>query len=172
VPLSEDSHLKRSFCKAAPSKASEQLVISGTIKGPDCKSINGTAHSLVLEVWQADNTGVYDDIKNPSDYNCRARMKIGSDGSYSYTTIKPGQYGAGANCLRPAHIHLRVTPSSKGSYRELITQMYFKNSPNLGLQDCACTGCSSGNPLLQVGLDGGNRGVFDMTLQEAEVCGK
>jgi protocatechuate 3,4-dioxygenase beta subunit len=121
----------------------------------------------MLEVWQADNTGIYDDIQTPSTYNCRARMKVGSDGKYSYTTIKPGQYGSGTTCLRPAHIHLKVTASLKDSFRELVTQMYFKNSPNLGLEDCACSGCNSANPLLQVALSSGNSGVFNITLEPA-----
>lgn len=140
--------LSQQFCKPAPAKkGAQRLQMSGVIRGPDCKPINGETAGLILEIWQADNSGTYDDNQKTNDSNnCRAAVQIGRDGRYIYTTIRPGKYGS-IGCLRPAHIHLRVR-STKNAYQELVTQMYFPNDSNLGAKDCACQGCSSGNKRL------------------------
>jgi protocatechuate 3,4-dioxygenase beta subunit len=48
-----------------------------------------------------------------------------TDGSYRFTTIKPGSYPAGPNIMRPAHIHFDVT----GRVNRIVTQMYFDGDP-------------------------------------------
>ncbi|KAG2496447.1 hypothetical protein HYH03_005671 [Edaphochlamys debaryana] len=118
---------------------------------------------VVMDVWQANNNGVYDNIDNIYDHDCRVRVRIGKDGSYSYTTIMPAAYG-GRNCLRPPHIHLRLAVPG---YRTLVTQMYFAGNPLNGPNDCGCSFCGSGREVQQTQLDSSGRGRFDVVLTRA-----
>lgn len=81
-----------------------------------------------IEVWQADVRGHYahpsDKTPGAADPNFQgsAAFVAGSDGSYSFITIKPGAYpDDGAGGMRAPHIHFQVT----GSINRLVTQMYF-----------------------------------------------
>ncbi|HEX8413170.1 MAG TPA: protocatechuate 3,4-dioxygenase [Sphingomicrobium sp.] len=82
-----------------------------------------------LEIWQADTNGHY---AHPSDKSAGARdpnfqgyatLRSRADGSYSFTTIRPGPYrDDGAGGMRAPHIHFQVT----GPANRLVTQMYFE----------------------------------------------
>jgi protocatechuate 3,4-dioxygenase beta subunit len=49
----------------------------------------------------------------------------GADGSYRYTTIKPGAYPDGDASPRPPHIHLDIV----GKTDRVVTQMLFPKEP-------------------------------------------
>ena len=80
-----------------------------------------------IELWQANAAGRYahpaDSNPAPLDPNFQgfARLVTGSDGSYRYTTVKPGAYPDGIGNPRPPHIHLDIT----GAGDRLVTQMLF-----------------------------------------------
>ena len=70
-----------------------------------------------IELWQADADGSYHPNANgdasqykPSDLALRGYVLSASDGSYSFTTIYPGQYPG-----RTRHIHMRVSASAYGA---------------------------------------------------------
>lgn len=98
------------------------LVVTGTVYADDCLTpLPGTT----IDVWQADGAGNYD---NDSDaYRFRSRLNAGEDGGYTFKTNVPGKYLNGGQ-LRPSHIHFRVTADS---HRELISQIYFKDDPEI-----------------------------------------
>lgn len=83
-----------------------------------------------LEVWQADANGHY---AHPSDKSAGAHdpnfqgyaaFKSDADGTYRFTTVKPGPYREdGAGGMRAPHIHFQVT----GAANRLVTQMYFQS---------------------------------------------
>lgn len=82
-----------------------------------------------LEIWQADANGHY---AHPSDRSAGARdpnfqgyatFRSRADGTYSFTTIRPGAYrDDGAGGMRAPHIHFQAT----GAVNRLVTQMYFQ----------------------------------------------
>lgn len=74
----------------------------------------------ILDVWQADENGVYDNV----GFNLRGKVKVDGNGEYKLTTIIPGDYQINDNPpdFRCAHIHFKV--SAKG-YKLLTTQLYF-----------------------------------------------
>jgi protocatechuate 3,4-dioxygenase beta subunit len=80
-----------------------------------------------LEIWQANSVGRYshpgDQGSPPLDPNFEgyAKIRTGADGNYSFKTIKPAAYPAGAGWTRPPHIHFDI----KGRASRLVTQMYF-----------------------------------------------
>ena len=89
------------------------------------------AHGAKLEIWQANSHGRYthpnDQHDAPLDDNFEGFAVIETDGNgdYNLKTIKPGAYPAGANTMRPSHIHFDVW----GKTERLITQMYFAGDP-------------------------------------------
>ena len=56
-------------------------------------------------------------------------VRTGSDGTYEFTTIRPGAYLARADIgrYRPAHVHYSLI----GGRSRLITQMYFEGDEHL-----------------------------------------
>jgi protocatechuate 3,4-dioxygenase, beta subunit len=84
-----------------------------------------------IELWQANAAGRYshpaDTSSAPLDPNFQgfAKLVSGRDGSYRYTTIKPGPYPDGDSSPRPPHIHLDVA----GRRDRLVSQMLFPGEP-------------------------------------------
>jgi protocatechuate 3,4-dioxygenase beta subunit len=85
----------------------------------------------LVEIWQANASGRYihkrDQHPAPIDPNFTGigRCITGPDGSYRFTTIKPGAYPwkNHLNAWRPAHIHFSLFGSE--FTQRIITQMYF-----------------------------------------------
>ncbi len=97
------------------------LVVHGTIEGyPSCKSLPGA----VVDVWQADHEGEYDN----RGFDLRGKFRADGKGWYEYETILPGRYEIGRNRFRPAHIHYKVTHPG---HAPLTTQLYFEGDPHL-----------------------------------------
>lgn len=96
----------------------EAIVVHGVVRSAKtCKPIP----NALLDLWQADHHGQYDDDL------WRARVRAGSDGAFSFRTVKPAPYGS-PGFMRPAHIHFVL--SAEG-HRSLTTQLYFEGDPYL-----------------------------------------
>jgi protocatechuate 3,4-dioxygenase beta subunit len=91
--------------------------------------------NALIEVWQANAAGRYHHAKDnhpaPLDphFTGAGRVLTGADGSYQFTTIKPGAYPwrNHHNAWRPAHIHFSVF--GRSFEHRLVTQMYFPGDP-------------------------------------------
>ncbi len=102
--------------KLAEGLKGDPLAISGKVLAPDGTLLK----DAVVDVWQADKEGDYD---NESDkYLLRGRLRTDKDGLYTYETVMPGQYDLGES-KRPAHIHYKVAVDG---HKKLTTQLYFK----------------------------------------------
>jgi protocatechuate 3,4-dioxygenase beta subunit len=105
----------------------ELIEVLGRVLNCDGRPIRGAR----LVIWQANSFGRYahpNDVKTaPLDPNFDGFGEIQSDhdGGYRIMTIKPGAYPAGADWMRPPHIHFDV----QGKFERLITQMYFPGDP-------------------------------------------
>lgn len=93
--------------------------------------------SSLVEIWQANASGRY---AHPQDrwpgaldpnFTGAGRMLTGPDGTFRFTTVRPGAYpwGNHHNAWRPAHIHVSVF--GRCFVQRLITQMYFPDDPLL-----------------------------------------
>ena len=88
-----------------------------------------------MEVWQANAGGRYihqrDQHPAPLDphFTGMGRCLTDADGSYRFTTIKPGPYPwkNHHNAWRPAHIHFSLFGTD--FTQRLVTQMYFPGDP-------------------------------------------
>jgi protocatechuate 3,4-dioxygenase beta subunit len=88
--------------------AGTKIVITGYVYTTDCQPV---ANAL-LDFWQADGNGVYDN----SGYTLRGHQYTDSNGYYQLTTVVPGIYPG-----RTEHIHFKVqAPNGK-----LITSQLF-----------------------------------------------
>src|SRR5262245_59562212 len=90
--------------------------------------------SLILEIWQANAEGRY---RHPIDQSDRlldpqfdgfARIRTADDGSYSFSTIKPGAHPVRQGSAVVRAPHLRYTIFASGIDR-LVTQVFFEDEP-------------------------------------------
>lgn len=94
-----------------PGDPGERLLMRGRVS-----SENGTpVANATLYIRQADGTGVYTEQYQGS-------VQTGSDGTYAFGTVLPGQYSS------TKHIHVHVMHDK---YASLTTEIRFKGDPNL-----------------------------------------
>jgi protocatechuate 3,4-dioxygenase beta subunit len=87
--------------------------ISGLVLTRSCKPVPGA----LLDFWQADADGVYDN----SGYRLRGHQFADREGCYRLRTIMPAPYTG-----RTAHIHVKVQAPNQPA---LTTQLYFPDLP-------------------------------------------
>ncbi len=89
--------------------AGTTLVVTGRVLTVTCQPVAGA----VLDFWQADASGAYDN----AGYRLRGHQRTGGDGGYSLRTVVPGEYPG-----RTGHIHVKVQAPGAAT---LTTQLYF-----------------------------------------------
>ena len=92
--------------------AGTKLVITGYAYSTDCQPV---ANAL-LDYWQADSNGVYDN----SGYTLRGHQFTDANGRYELTTVVPGIYPG-----RTEHIHLKLQAPNG---RLITSQLFFPES--------------------------------------------
>ena len=110
-----------------------------TIRGRLLDGDGRPVRNQLMEIWQANAAGRYihtrDQHPAPIDPNFTGtgRCLTGDDGSYAFTTIKPGPYPwhNHTNAWRPAHIHFSLFGTD--FTQRMITQMYFPGDPLFAL---------------------------------------
>jgi protocatechuate 3,4-dioxygenase beta subunit len=100
---------------AEPGMKGRPLTVTGRVLNTRCEPL---AHAL-LDVWQCDADGVYDN----TGYTLRGKIHTDNKGRYELRTILPPPYKVGEARYRPAHIHLKL--SGPGT-PILTTQLYFE----------------------------------------------
>lgn len=96
-----------------PGQVGTALRISGRVLGTDCAPIAGA----LLDFWQADDAGDYDNV----GFLLRGHQYADQDGAFLVDAIIPGHYLNGAT-FRPAHVHVKVRAPG---FPLLTTQLYF-----------------------------------------------
>jgi catechol 1,2-dioxygenase len=114
-----------------PLAAGSVLIISGHVRGLPTGS---PIPNAVLDVWQADATGVYSvptagPPSDPLSFTNRARLTTDEQGYYEFETVYPGPYKMDDGVWRSPHIHFRVEASN---FAPLTTQLFFEAAVNLG----------------------------------------
>ena len=97
----------------------ERLIITGKVMDMGCQPLK----DAILDVWQANSTGEYDN----EGFTLRGKVKTNNDGTYLIDTIVPKEYATG-DITRPGHIHLKVGAPNQPI---LTTQLYFEGDPYL-----------------------------------------
>jgi len=91
-----------------------RLIITGQVLATNCRPV---ARAL-LDFWQADDVGAYDN----AGYRLRGHQFADDQGRYSLETIVPGLYPG-----RTRHIHVKVQAPNQPV---LTTQLYFPGEPS------------------------------------------
>lgn len=114
------------------------VLVEGKVTDTSGKTLPGAA----IEIWQTAANGLYSnqDEAQP-DYNLRARMIVGEDGRYAFTTIRPAPYtvpddgpagellhATGRHPWRPSHLHFIVMCEG---YETLVTEVFPADDPYL-----------------------------------------
>jgi protocatechuate 3,4-dioxygenase beta subunit len=92
-----------------PGLGGTPLTLRGHVLDSHCVAVAGA----ILDFWQADSGGAYDN----GGYRLRGHQSAGSDGAYHLDTIIPGLYPG-----RTEHIHVKV---ARQGASPLTTQLYF-----------------------------------------------
>jgi catechol 1,2-dioxygenase len=115
-----------------------QVLARGRVTDKDGAPVAGA----LLDVWQADPAGFYDNQDPTLDHmNLRGRFRTDAEGKYWFTTVKPSGYpvplhGPMGEVLtaqsrapyRPAHVHFMV---SAPGWKTLITQVFADDAEHL-----------------------------------------
>ena len=85
--------------------------------------------NLVLEIWQADCTGIFRDAVDPRHADADpnffgwGRAATDKEGRYHFRTIKPGSYAMADGTIRAPHVNVLIL--SSGLMRQLQTVLFF-----------------------------------------------
>ncbi|NJQ00112.1 protocatechuate 3,4-dioxygenase subunit beta [Streptomyces zingiberis] len=109
----------------------ERITVTGRLLDSRGRPVRGQ----LVEVWQANASGRYAHLRDqhpaPLDphFTGVGRCLTAEDGTYSFTTVKPGAYPwrNHTNAWRPAHIHFSLFGTA--FTQRLVTQMYFPGDP-------------------------------------------
>ena len=91
----------------------QRLVIAGTVLATDCRPVD----RALLDFWQADDAGEYDN----QGYRLRGHQFSDAKGGWRLETVVPGIYTG-----RTRHIHVKVQAPNRPV---LTTQLYFPGEP-------------------------------------------
>jgi len=91
----------------------QRLVIAGTVLATDCRPVE----RALLDFWQADDAGEYDN----QGYRLRGHQFSDAKGGWRLETVVPGIYTG-----RTRHIHVKVQAPTRPV---LTTQLYFPGEP-------------------------------------------
>jgi protocatechuate 3,4-dioxygenase beta subunit len=96
-----------------PGMTGQPIEITGYVLTRGCKPVS----QALIDVWQADSTGAYDN----AGFRLRGHLFTDGEGRFRLRTIVPGAYVG-----RTRHIHVKVQPPGG---RILTTQLYFPDEP-------------------------------------------
>jgi hydroxyquinol 1,2-dioxygenase len=122
---------------AAQGASGEPCWVEGLVSDTAGNALAGAE----VEVWEADEDGLYDVQYSDGRTAGRARMRTDADGRYGFWSVKPAPYpipgdgpvgelldAARRSPMRPAHIHFMV---SAPGYRTIVTHVFAAGGPHL-----------------------------------------
>lgn len=114
---------------AGPSVSGERIEIEGRVLDADGQGVP----DALLELWQANAHGKYAHPEDTQEktvepgFRGYGRIPTAEDGSFRFTTIKPGRVPGPDGKLQAPHIVVSVF--MRGLLRRLITRIYFPDDP-------------------------------------------
>lgn len=112
-----------------PDVSGERIAIQGRVLDADSQGVP----DAVLEIWQANSAGKYAHPEDTQDkplekgFDGFGRIPTADDGSFRFTTVKPGRVPGPGDTLQAPHIVASVF--MRGLLRRLVTRIYFPDEP-------------------------------------------
>jgi hydroxyquinol 1,2-dioxygenase len=111
--------------------------VSGTVRSTDGAPVGGAR----IEVWEADEDGLYDVQREGDVVAGRGWLTSAEDGGYRFWSVRPRHYSipddgpvgdllraTGRGAMRPAHLHFKVDAPG---HRTLITHIFVAGTDHL-----------------------------------------
>lgn len=98
-----------------------------TIRGRVLDADGVGVPDAMVEVWQADPRGEYTTSPRHDGFSGFGRVPTGPDGSFAFTTTKPGRVAAPDGSLQAPHIVVAIF--MRGLLRHLNSRIYFPDEP-------------------------------------------
>jgi protocatechuate 3,4-dioxygenase alpha subunit len=114
---------------AVPGVEGERITLQGRVTDGDGAPVG----DALVEIWQANAHGRYPhpddhgDAPLESAFKGFGRVPTDHDGTFRFTTIKPGRVPGADGALQAPHIN--VTLLMRGMLKHLITRIYFAGDP-------------------------------------------
>ncbi|MGH2409763.1 MAG: protocatechuate 3,4-dioxygenase subunit alpha [Chloroflexota bacterium] len=114
---------------ADPGLPGERITVLGRVLDGDGLPVS----DAMIETWQADWRGIYPHPEDRRAGSCSpgftgfGRIPTGDDGSFAFTTIKPGPVPGPGDSLQAPHIVVLIF--MRGLLKHLVTRMYFADDP-------------------------------------------
>ena len=115
----------------------QPCLVQGSVRGAGGERVAGAR----LEVWAADQDGLYDQQRDGPRSANRGHLFADAGGGFSFWTVRPTAYpiptdgpvgdllaAAGREAMRPAHLHFVV---SAPGWRTLVTHLFVDGDPHL-----------------------------------------
>ncbi|QBI18777.1 hydroxyquinol 1,2-dioxygenase [Egibacter rhizosphaerae] len=115
----------------------EPCWLEGTVRDEEGRPVAGAR----VEVWQADDEGLYDVQREGAPTSGRGHLFTDEQGGYRFWTVRPSPYpipddgpvgdllrATGRSPMRPAHVHFMI---SADGYRTLVTHVFAAGDPHM-----------------------------------------
>jgi len=109
------------------------------IKGQVTDGNGDPIPDAMLEIWQADANGIYNDPQDPNqaqaDTNFRGfgRAATNQDGIFTFKTIKPGVVAYDESTNQAPHVNVRIF--ARGMLIHIYTRLYFSDEQDANADD-------------------------------------
>jgi protocatechuate 3,4-dioxygenase beta subunit len=115
VRLGPGGDVERTRATIAAGRRGKPLVVSGVVRGPDCRRLAGAT----VNAWQTNAAGKY----GPGRTCCYLQGTVRTDrrGRYALDTVVPGSYGG------RAHIHIEAGHEAAGG---VLTELVIDGRPS------------------------------------------
>ena len=140
-----------------------------TIEGKVIDGEGAPVGDALIEIWQANPDGIYahpddDRYAREGDFNGFGRCLTAADGSFSFTTLKPGPVPGFDERVQAPHISVGVF--ARGLLKRLATRIYFPDEEHANLADPVLASVEEVHrPTLIAGPAGPDRLHFDIRLR-------
>jgi protocatechuate 3,4-dioxygenase alpha subunit len=94
-----------------------------TIRGRVLDGDGAGVADAMVEIWQADPTGEYATSERHDGFSGFGRVPTGADGSFQFTTTRPGRVAGPDGKLQAPHIVVAIF--MRGLLRHLNSRIYF-----------------------------------------------
>jgi protocatechuate 3,4-dioxygenase alpha subunit len=137
APLTPSQTVGPFFGVGLPFEKGEEIAPPGSagairVEGQVLDGKGDPVPDALVEIWQPDDRGRYRQVADRGATGF-GRCRTDAEGSFNFTTVKPGESPAPDGRVQAPH--LNVTVFARGLLRHLVTRMYFPDETDANASD-------------------------------------